>query len=74
MSEGELLHAKDIIFSPMESTTETTNEPSDFRLSTLEKNTILQDIKKHNGNITKAAKELGLTRTALYRRLDKYDI
>ncbi|MDE3144701.1 MAG: hypothetical protein KGL19_11140, partial [Bacteroidota bacterium] len=25
-------------------------------------------------NITKAAKELGLTRTALYRRLNKYDI
>ncbi len=74
MSEGELLHAKDLIFSPMESTTETTNEPSDFRLSTLEKNTILRVIEKHNGNITKAAKELGLTRTALYRRLDKYDI
>jgi len=74
MSEGELLHAKDLIFSPMESATETTNEPSDFRLSTLEKNTILRVIEKHNGNITKAAKELGLTRTALYRRLDKYDI
>jgi DNA-binding NtrC family response regulator len=74
MSEGELLHAKDLIFSPMESTTEITNEPSDFRLSTLEKNTILRVIEKHNGNITKAAKELGLTRTALYRRLDKYDI
>lgn len=74
MSEGELLHAKDLIFSPMESTTETTNEPSVFRLSTLEKNTILRVIEKHNGNITKAAKELGLTRTALYRRLDKYDI
>ena len=28
----------------------------------------------HNGHITKAAKELGLTRTALYRRLTKYDI
>lgn len=74
MSEGELLHAKDLIFSPMESTTETINEPADSRLSTLEKNTILRVIEKHNGNITKAAKELGLTRTALYRRLDKYDI
>lgn len=74
MSEGELLHAKDLIFSPMESTFETNTEPSDFRLSTLEKNTILRVIEKHNGNITKAAKELGLTRTALYRRLDKYDI
>jgi transcriptional regulator with PAS, ATPase and Fis domain len=31
-------------------------------LSTIEKNTILRVIEKHNGNITKAAKELGLTR------------
>jgi two-component system, NtrC family, response regulator HydG len=43
-------------------------------LSTIEKNTILRVIEKHHGNITKAAKELGLTRTALYRRLSKYDI
>ena len=35
---------------------------------------ILKVIEKHNGNITRAAKELGLTRTALYRRLSKYDI
>ena len=40
----------------------------------IEKNTILKVIEKNNGNITKAAKELGLTRTALYRRLSKYDI
>ena len=45
-----------------------------MKLSTMEKNTILKVIEKHNGNITKAAKELGLTRTALYRRLSKYDI
>jgi transcriptional regulator of acetoin/glycerol metabolism len=47
---------------------------ADFRLSTVERNAIQKVIEKHNGNITKAAKELGLTRTALYRRLSKYDI
>ncbi|NND34365.1 MAG: sigma-54-dependent Fis family transcriptional regulator [Saprospiraceae bacterium] len=31
-------------------------------------------MKKHDGNITKAASELGLTRTSLYRRLEKYGI
>ena len=31
-------------------------------------------MKKYNGNITKAASELGLTRTSLYRRLEKYGI
>ncbi|GAA3973927.1 sigma-54 dependent transcriptional regulator [Hymenobacter antarcticus] len=40
----------------------------------VEKNTILRAIERHQGNLTKAAKELGLTRTALYRRLDKHGI
>ena len=40
----------------------------------VEKNTIQQALARHQGNLTKAAKELGLTRTALYRRLDKHDI
>ncbi len=40
----------------------------------VEKATIQKAIERHQGNLTKAAKELGLTRTALYRRLDKHDI
>jgi two-component system, NtrC family, response regulator HydG len=74
MADTETLGAKDLIFSPLETVAETNNDPQESRLSTLEKNTILRVIEKHNGNITKAAKELGLTRTALYRRLSKYDI
>jgi transcriptional regulator with PAS, ATPase and Fis domain len=31
-------------------------------------------IDKHGGNISKAAKELGLTRASLYRRIEKYDL
>jgi DNA-binding NtrC family response regulator len=74
MSEDNTLHDKDLIFSPIESAAVQQDEPKDFNLSNLEKNTILRVIEKHNGNITKAAKELGLTRTALYRRLSKYEI
>jgi two-component system response regulator HydG len=74
MSEGDMLRATDLIFSPMESIKDMPEETEDFKLSTIEKNTILLVIEKHNGNISKAAKELGLTRTALYRRLSKYDI
>ncbi len=74
MAEEELLHAGDIIFSPLESTTRMTEEAGNFKLSSMEKNTILKVIEKHNGNISKAAKELGITRTALYRRLSKYEI
>lgn len=74
MSEGEMLSADDLIFSPIESVAEKEEEPKDFNLGTVEKNTILRVIEKHQGNISKAARELGLTRTALYRRLSKYDI
>ncbi|MEO6730193.1 MAG: sigma-54 dependent transcriptional regulator [Ferruginibacter sp.] len=74
MAEGELLHASDIIFSPLESTAVMDEEAGNFKLSSMEKNTILKVIEKHNGNISKAAKELGITRTALYRRLSKYEI
>ena len=76
MAEGDVLQAKDLIFSPIESAMPKSDEPQDLdlKLSTIEKNAILKVIEKHNGNISKAAKELGLTRTALYRRLSKYDI
>jgi len=74
MSDNDILIDSDLIFSPIESQTVPGTEPAEFKLSAIEKNTILKVIEKHNGNITKAAKELGLTRTALYRRLSKYDI
>jgi two-component system response regulator HydG len=74
MSDGNLLRSGDLLFSPIESPAAFVDEPHELKLSAVEKNTILRVIEKHNGNITKAAKELGITRTALYRRLTKYDI
>ena len=74
MAEGEELTAADLLFSPIEFATAANEEPDEMKLSNIEKNTILKVIEKHNGNITRAARELGLTRTALYRRLSKYDI
>ncbi len=74
MTDQETIAADDLIFSPIESAAVAAEEPRELNLRNIEKNTILRVIEKHNGNITKAAKELGLTRTALYRRLNKYDI
>ncbi|HWJ91517.1 MAG TPA: sigma-54 dependent transcriptional regulator [Flavisolibacter sp.] len=74
MAEDTTLRAKDIIFSPIEAAPVHAEETHQTNLSAVEKNTILRVIEKHNGNISKAAKELGITRTALYRRLSKYDI
>ena len=74
MSEGDFIEAEDIVFSPIENSRSSDDETSDLRLSSIEKNTITKVIDKHSGNITKAAKELGLTRTALYRKLSKHDL
>lgn len=74
MADEDVLQAKDLIFSPIETASAIEAEPAEMKLSSVEKNTILKVIEKHHGNITRAAKELGLTRTALYRRLSKYDI
>ena len=75
MTDSGELKAEDLIFSPIESSTAGTQQnQGKSNLSDMEKNTILRVIEKHSGNVSKAAKELGLTRTALYRRLDKYDL
>jgi two-component system response regulator HydG len=74
MADDHVLRADDLIFSILESSGESVADADNIPLSEMEKNAILRVIEKHNGNITRAAKELGLTRTALYRRLSKYDI
>ncbi|TAH19337.1 MAG: sigma-54-dependent Fis family transcriptional regulator [Cytophagales bacterium] len=43
-----------------------------MNLEDVEKILIRKVLKKYNGNITQAATELGLTRSSLYRRLEKF--
>ncbi len=75
MTDSDTLEPSDLIFSPIESQSNIiSNAESETKLSAIEKQAILRVIENNNGNITKAAKELGITRTALYRRLSKYDI
>ncbi|MEO2062214.1 MAG: sigma-54 dependent transcriptional regulator, partial [Christiangramia sp.] len=74
MAEGGILHAEDLAFSPIEQQPETELKLKTTNLDAVEKNTILKVIEKNKGNISKSAKELGITRTALYRRLNKYDL
>ncbi|MBS1976387.1 MAG: sigma-54-dependent Fis family transcriptional regulator [Bacteroidetes bacterium] len=45
-----------------------------FNLDEVEKLLIRKVLKKYNGNITQAAAELGLTRSSLYRRLEKHGL
>lgn len=46
----------------------------DYNLEEVEKMVLRKAMKKHAGNISKAADELGLTRASLYRRLEKYGL
>lgn len=48
--------------------------PEDLALSDLERHTIEKVLRKHHFNISKSAEELGLSRAALYRRLEKYNL
>ncbi|TVT43585.1 sigma-54-dependent Fis family transcriptional regulator [Hymenobacter setariae] len=81
LGTGPVLLPADFSFRNLESVTASiatapaaTVAEQPLPLLEVEKNTIQQAIERHQGNLTKAAKELGLTRTALYRRLDKHDI
>ncbi len=46
----------------------------DLNLERMEKRTIEAALKQHRYNISHAAKELGLTRAALYRRMEKHGL
>ncbi len=73
MSEGNILMPDDLFFLVQK-----TDNPSEgvdnLNLDEVEKNVILKAVNKHSGNISKAAKELGLTRASLYRRLEKHGL
>jgi DNA-binding NtrC family response regulator len=48
--------------------------PAEFRLGTLERDTIAAALDKARGNISLAARMLGVSRAALYRKLGKHGI
>src|SRR5690606_13954745 len=73
MADTSILTDKDLVFSPLENQSFKT-EIDDVNLDEVEKNTIQKVINKNNGNISKSAKELGITRTALYRRMHKHGL
>jgi DNA-binding NtrC family response regulator len=47
---------------------------TDMALEDMEKLMVQNAIDKHKGNISRAASELGLTRAALYRRIEKFNL
>jgi len=75
MSESDEIRSSDFNLTINAESGLTTDESHDnLNLQEIEKLLVEKALEKHDGNISKAAKELGLTRAALYRRLKKFDI
>jgi two-component system, NtrC family, response regulator HydG len=73
MSEDNILQPGDFLFL-LQKEGSSEMDLQDFNLESVEKLVIQKAISKHGGNISKAAKELGLTRASLYRRLEKHGL
>ena len=74
MAEGDALDSRDFFFLSAKPASDKAPVSATLNLDDMEKTTIQRAIDKNGGNISKAAKELGLTRAALYRRLEKYGL
>ncbi len=61
--------SNDAIFSPSEAIGD-----EKITLEELEKNALENALRRHQGNISRAAKELGITRASLYRRMEKHEL
>ncbi len=74
MSDNSQLMPDDFFFLAQKPESSVSLEPDTYNLDDMEKSAIQKMINKHEGNISKAAKELGLTRASLYRRLEKHGL
>jgi two-component system, NtrC family, response regulator HydG len=71
MTDSPTLQETDFLLSRSLSSGPTNNT---LNLDEVEKAAIAKALQMHNGNISKAADELGLTRASLYRRMEKYGL
>jgi len=72
LSNGNMIVKKDLALENPETTVMLPGE--DMNIKNMERILILKAIKKNRGNITRAARDLGIQRNALYRRLEKYGL
>ncbi|MGE0771293.1 MAG: sigma-54-dependent transcriptional regulator [Cyclobacteriaceae bacterium] len=71
MADSKSLQESDFLFN-RKGGAPTDNDS--LNLDEVEKAAVAKAIQLHNGNISKAAEELGLTRASLYRRMEKYGL
>ena len=71
MADSNTLQESDFLFSRKAQDTLTNDS---LNLDDVERTAVVKAIQLHQGNISKAAEELGLTRASLYRRMEKYGL
>lgn len=74
LSNSQVLQPEDFNFNNASLKEDGQINLDQFNLEEVEKLLIRKVLKKYNGNITQAASELGLTRSSLYRRLEKHGL
>ncbi len=75
MSEGPEIQPSDFNFSAPMHASATSDLPLDtLNLDDIEQAAVRKALSKHGGNISRAANELGISRKALYRRIEKYGL
>jgi DNA-binding NtrC family response regulator len=78
LSDGEVLTAGDLQLVSADNQAPAETSPGadtdDLNLERMEMRTVQAALQRHRYNISKAAKELGLTRAALYRRMEKHGL
>ena len=74
LSESNILEPHDFFITDLEEKNIDDFSPDNLNLEEVEKVLVRKVIDKHGGNISRAAKELGLTRASLYRRIEKYGL
>ncbi|MBD2757013.1 sigma-54-dependent transcriptional regulator [Spirosoma validum] len=72
LTPGTLLEPNNFVFKNGATTASPVNET--LQLEDMERQLIQQAMQKYRGSITDVAKELGLSRQALYRRLEKFGL
>ncbi len=73
LSETKILQPNDFMLKPRLSAGDE-GALGTYNIEDIERDVIQKALRKNNGNISQAAKELGLTRASLYRRLEKYGL
>lgn len=72
LTEGKVIQSADLLINSIPAKSQ---EPTQqLTMDEMEKLFILESLDKHEGNVSKTARSLGMTRTALYRRMKKYKI